>query len=55
MEQIAVWSREVNDVLHRSAAGRMVSEWAKKEECKDAVFNADYSDVAEGIPEVRYK
>jgi hypothetical protein len=26
-EQIQVWAKEVNDVLHQSAGGRMVSEW----------------------------
>ncbi|PHV09385.1 abortive phage infection protein [Janthinobacterium sp. BJB412] len=51
LDQLAVWSREVNDVLHQTASGRMVSEWAKKSECRDAVFAARYSDPAPGIPE----
>lgn len=55
LEQIAIWARQVSDVLHESARGKMISEWAKKSECKDAVFAASYSPVAEGIPEVRYK
>jgi hypothetical protein len=41
-------------LLHESARGKMISEWAKKPECKDAVFAASYSPVAIGIPEVRY-
>jgi hypothetical protein len=53
MEQIATWAREVNEVLHRTANGRMVSEWAKKPECRDAVLGATYSLAASGIPEVR--
>jgi hypothetical protein len=51
--QIATWAREVNEVLHRTAGGRMVSEWAKKPECRDAVLGASYSAPSEGIPEVR--
>lgn len=51
--QIAIWAKEVNEVLHTSAGGRMVSEWAKRPECKDAVMGAAYSEPADGIPEVR--
>lgn len=53
MGQIAAWSREVNDVLHRTANGRMVSEWAKRPECREAVLGATYSTPASGIPEVK--
>ena len=53
MDQIGTWAREVNEVLHRTANGRMVSEWAKKPECRDAVLGATYSAAAPGIPEVR--
>jgi hypothetical protein len=53
LSQIAIWAKEVNEVLHRTAAGRMVSEWAKKPECRDAVLGATYSEPAENIPEVR--
>lgn len=53
MEQIGTWAREVNEVLHRTANGRMVSEWAKKPECRGAVLGASYSAAAPGIPEVR--
>lgn len=51
--QITTWSHEVNDVLHRSAAGRMVSEWAKKPECWEVVQAATYSVEAGGIPDVK--
>lgn len=53
LSQIAVWAREVNDVLHSSAGGRMVSEWAKRPECKEAVMDASYSIAASNIPEVK--
>lgn len=53
MEQIGTWAREVNEVLHRTANGRMVSEWAKRPECRDAVLGATFSAAAPGIPEVR--
>ena len=53
LAQWGVWAREVNGVLHRTAAGKMVSEWAKKPDCREAVLNATYSDEAPGIPEIR--
>lgn len=53
LSQIGVWAREVNEVLHRTSAGRMVSEWAKKPECKEAVLGATYSEPATDIPEIR--
>lgn len=53
MEQIATWAKEVNDALHATSGGRMVSEWAKRPECKDAVMGASYSEPADGIPEVK--
>lgn len=52
LAQISVWAREVNDALHRTAGGRMVSEWAKKQECREAVLGARYSEPAAGIPEI---
>lgn len=51
--QIARWAKEVNEVLHRTAVGRMVSEWAKKPECREAILGATYSAASEGLPEVR--
>ncbi len=53
LNQLGVWAREVNTVLHATAAGRMVSEWAKRPECREAVFAAHYSEPAPGIPELR--
>jgi hypothetical protein len=54
LAQIAVWAKEVNEVLHESGGGKMVSEWAKRPECKDAVTSARYSDVATNIPELKF-
>ena len=51
--QIAVWAKEVNDVLHSSSGGKMISEWAKRPECKEAVIGASYSAPASNIPEVK--
>jgi hypothetical protein len=42
-QQVQAWAVDVDRVLHQSAAGRMVSEWAKKPECWEAVKNAHYS------------
>lgn len=51
--QIQKWAAEVNKVLHDSAGGRMISEWAKKPECWEAVRGASYTDPMQGIPEIR--
>lgn len=51
--QIIMWAKEVNEVLHRSANMRMVSEWAKKQDCWAEVQAASYSEVAAGVPELR--
>ena len=52
LAQVSTWANEVNAVLHRTANGRMISEWAKRPECKDAVLGARYSAPAKGIPEM---
>ena len=53
LSQIAVWAKEVNEALHSTAGGRMISEWAKRPECKEIVLGASYSVAASNIPEVR--
>lgn len=53
LSQISVWAKEVNEVLHATANGRMVSEWAKRPECKEAVMGARYSTFASNIPEFK--
>lgn len=52
-EQIQIWARDVNDRLHTSANGRMLSEWAKKAECWDTVCSRQFSTPSSGIPEIR--
>jgi hypothetical protein len=52
-EQIQVWARDVNEILQASAAGRMISEWAKKAECWEAVQRGHLSDLLADIPEMR--
>lgn len=52
-EQLRVWAIEVNAALQRTAAGRMISEWAKKPECWSLVAGSSYSPVREDIPELR--
>jgi hypothetical protein len=53
LNQISVWAKEVNEFLHRTASGRMVSEWAKRQECREALLKARFSESAAGIPEIR--
>lgn len=55
MEQIGRWAKEVDAVLSKTAGGRMISEWAKKAECRDAVLSASYSAEDESIPELKQK
>lgn len=50
---LRIWAPEVKAVLHRTAGGRMVSEWAKKAECWDAVRTADYTPAPADIADVR--
>jgi hypothetical protein len=50
---IASVSKEVDKTLHATAKGRMVSEWAKKPECWQAVANMAFNFPTAAIPEVR--
>lgn len=50
--QIRAWALEVNTAIHDSAQGRMISEWAKKEECWRAVARGNLSTPAAGIVEL---
>jgi hypothetical protein len=51
--QVQTWAGEVHHVLQQSAEGRMISEWAKKPGCWDAVVAAPYSPPGSTIPELR--
>lgn len=50
--QLKVWAVEVNGVLHQSANGKLISEWAKKNECWVAVKSAKYTSIIDDIPEL---
>jgi hypothetical protein len=52
LEQVEIWAREVNQRLHDTANGKMISEWAKRPECKEAMFSRPYSSPSINIPEV---
>lgn len=52
-QQLQVWAVEVSEALHRSSGGKMISEWAKKPECWDAVRSSSYSPAGDAIPELR--
>lgn len=52
-QQLRSWATEVNGILHKSANGRMVSEWAKKIECWHAVREGTYPPLSTDMPEVR--
>ncbi|MCY3837262.1 MAG: AIPR family protein [Gammaproteobacteria bacterium] len=50
--QIMTWADKVHAELHRTANGRMVSEWAKKPDCWAAVRSATYAQSVVDIPEL---
>ena len=52
-QQVQTWSVEVNRILLDSAGGKMVSEWAKKQECWETVRESKYPPVLSGIPELK--
>lgn len=50
--QVVAWAGEVNDSLRAGAGNRIVSEWAKKEECWTDVSGTSLSRPSIPIPEV---
>lgn len=52
LEQIEIWSDEVNAQLHATANGRMISEWAKRPECREVMFARPFSQPIVDIPEL---
>jgi hypothetical protein len=48
-----VRAREVHSILHKTSNGRMISEWAKKAECWEQVFETTFSKPMAGTPEVK--
>ncbi|MCG5517222.1 MULTISPECIES: AIPR family protein [unclassified Ectothiorhodospira] len=53
IEQVEIWAREVNERLHDTANGKMISEWAKRTECKSAMFSRPFSPPSVDVPEAR--
>ncbi|HEK1770003.1 TPA: AIPR family protein [Pseudomonas putida] len=53
LEQVKIWAREVNERLHETANGKMISEWAKRPECKAAMLSRPFSAPIVDLPEVR--
>ncbi|SEQ44740.1 AIPR protein [Ectothiorhodospira magna] len=53
IEQVEIWAREVNERLHDTANGKMISEWAKRPECKSAMFSRPFSQPSVDVPESR--
>lgn len=53
LEQVEIWAREVNDRLHETANGKMISEWAKRPECREAMFSRPFSPPSVDVPEAR--
>ncbi len=51
-KQLITWAKEINIVLHDTANGKMLSEWAKKPECWTLVKQHCYSPISEGIAEM---
>lgn len=52
-DQLRVWAKEVNDALHATSNGRMISEWAKKEECWRETQRVSLSALTTSIPELK--
>jgi hypothetical protein len=52
-EQLKIWSILVDDALNRSANGRMLSEWAKKDDCWSYVSSQQFALSVEDIPEIK--
>lgn len=53
LEQVGIWAREVNDRLHETSNGKMISEWAKRPECREAMFARPFSPPSVDVPEAR--
>ena len=52
-DQARIWGREVNAALHASAQGRMISEWAKKEDCWRELQTVALTRLVGHVPEIR--
>lgn len=52
-DQFRIWAKEVSEALHATAKGRMISEWAKKEECWRELQKIPLSNLVSLAPEIR--
>lgn len=52
-QQLRIWAMQVNEVLHSSANGKMISEWAKRDDCWVAVQRISLDRSVVGISELR--
>lgn len=52
-DQIRAWAKEVNVALHSTANGKMISEWAKKEDCWKELRDLSLTAAVGSIPEIR--
>jgi hypothetical protein len=52
-DQMYLWSQEVSHGLHSSSRGKMISEWAKKQECWVHLSNQSFSELKYEIRELR--
>ncbi|WP_038912969.1 AIPR family protein [Dickeya zeae] len=52
-EQIKVWAKEVNTALYATAKGKMISEWAKKDECWKELQSLSLTDSVTPISEIK--
>ena len=53
VEQANIWAREVYDRFLETANGKMISEWAKRPECLEAMFSRPFSSPIIDVPEAR--
>lgn len=53
MAQLLIRAGEMKKVLEASSRGRMISEWAKKEDCWNAVRKATFSSLCVDVPELQ--
>ncbi|CAG9273427.1 Abortive phage infection protein [Paraburkholderia unamae] len=53
LDQLRIWAPQVSEALQASSGGRMISEWAKRPECWEAVRAARFSAPTHPIPEIR--
>ena len=55
LSQLRKWAIDVNNTIQKSSEGKLISEWAKKEDCWIAVKNRPYAKIEDSIPEIIYE